>query len=324
MTAGIALLYARVSTQMQATDGMSLDAQERELRAAATFAGYTEMELVREEGRSGKSIKGRPALRGALERLDNGTASALIVTRVDRLARSTKDFLNIIDRANQKGWRLVMLDLNLDTSTYQGRFVVTIMSALAEMERSIISERQKSVHKYRRETGQNWGVDLGPKSKISDEAIKIITELRDKGVSYHETARQLNAQNVPTALGGKWHGSTIRKTLNFLKADKIGEGPDSSGPQDSCLSPKYTVNPCLYYIPTPCTLASFVTSFLLFFYRSKRTYICRQIISFFIYKSQVMKTFRLLDFFHRRQCSTNWWQFSCLLVVFYVLHYGKI
>ena len=220
MTAGIALLYARVSTQMQATDGMSLDAQERELRAAATFAGYTEMELVREEGRSGKSIKGRPALLGALSRLDNGTASALIVTRVDRLARSTKDFLNIVDRANQKGWRLVMLDLNLDTSTYQGRFVVTIMSALAEMERSIISERQKSVHKYRRETGQNWGVDLGPKSKISEDALKIITEQRDKGVSYHEIARQLNAQNIPTALGGSWHGSTIRKTLNFLKGNK--------------------------------------------------------------------------------------------------------
>jgi DNA invertase Pin-like site-specific DNA recombinase len=219
MTTEIALLYARVSTQMQASDGMSLDAQERELRAAATFAGYTEMELVREEGRSGKSIKGRPALLGALSRLDNGTASALIVTRVDRLARSTKDFLNIVDRANQKGWRLVMLDLNLDTSTYQGRFVVTIMSALAEMERSIISERQKSVHKYRRETGQNWGVDLGPKSKISDDALKIITELRDKGVSYHEIARELNAQEIPTALGGKWHGSTIHKTLNHLKAN---------------------------------------------------------------------------------------------------------
>jgi DNA invertase Pin-like site-specific DNA recombinase len=113
-----------------------------------------------------------------------------------------------------------MLDLNLDTSSYQGRFVVTIMSALAEMERSIISERQKSVHKYRREIGQNWGVDLGPKSKISEDALKIITELRDKGVSYHEIARQLNAQEIPTALGGTWHGSTIRKTLNFLKANK--------------------------------------------------------------------------------------------------------
>jgi site-specific DNA recombinase len=217
MTEGKALLYARVSTQMQVNDGMSLSAQERELNNAAASAGYTDIELVREEGKSGKSIKGRPALRGALDKLDKGEAAALFVTRVDRLARSTKDFLSIVDRANQKGWRLVMLDLNLDTSSYQGRFVVTIMSALAEMERSIIADRQKDVHKDRRARGLVWGVDLGPKSKIAPETLSRILEMREKGASYHEIARQLNSESIPTALGGTWHGSTIRKTLTQLK-----------------------------------------------------------------------------------------------------------
>jgi DNA invertase Pin-like site-specific DNA recombinase len=211
---GLALLYARVSTQLQATDGISLDAQERVLRDAAAAAGYTEVELVREEGRSGKSIKGRPALRSALERLNNGEAVALFVTRVDRLARSTKDFLSIIDQANSKGWRLVLLDLNLDTSSYQGRFVVTIMSALAEMERGIIAERQKDVHQDRRARGQVWGVDIGPKSKIPHDLLERIQEMRDKGLSYHAIANQLNLEGVPTALKGeRWHGSTIRKAL---------------------------------------------------------------------------------------------------------------
>jgi DNA invertase Pin-like site-specific DNA recombinase len=223
--AEVALLYARVSTQMQVNDGMSLGAQERELTNAAKLAGYTEIELIREEGRSGKSIKGRPALRGALDRLDSGDANALFVTRVDRLARSTKDFLSIIDRANHKGWRLVMLDLNLDTSSYQGRFVVTIMSALAEMERAIIAERQKDVHKDRRERGKVWGVDLGPKTKVSPETLERIRNERERGLSYHKIADGLNADNVATALGGTWHGSTIRKTLNFLKEKK--EGPDA-------------------------------------------------------------------------------------------------
>ena len=144
---GTALLYARVSTQLQVNDGVSLDVQERQLQHAAELAGYTSIELVREEGRSGKSISGRPALTEALKRLDSGEAKAIFVTRIDRLARSTKDFLSIIDRANTNGWRLIMLDLNLDTATYQGRFVVTIMSALAEMERGIIAERQKEVYK---------------------------------------------------------------------------------------------------------------------------------------------------------------------------------
>ena len=214
MAEGLALLYIRVSTVQQATDGVSLGAQERELISAASLAGYTEVEMVREEGRSGKSIKGRPELRSALDRLNKGQAVALFVTRVDRLARSTKDFLTIIDQANQHSWRLVLLDLNLDTSTYQGRFVVTIMGALEEMERAIIGERQKDVHRDRRAQGKVWGVDLGPKSKIPLEVMERIRDMREKGMSYHAIATQLNADGVPTALNGQqWHGSTIRKML---------------------------------------------------------------------------------------------------------------
>lgn len=214
MAEGLALLYIRVSTVQQATDGVSLGAQERELISAASLAGYTEVEMVREEGRSGKSIKGRPELRSALDRLNKGQAAALFVTRVDRLARSTKDFLTIIDQANQHSWRLVLLDLNLDTSTYQGRFVVTIMGALAEMERAIIGERQKDVHRDRRAQGKVWGVDLGPKSKIPLDVTERIRDMREKGMSYHAIATQLNSDGVPTALNGdKWHGSTIRKVL---------------------------------------------------------------------------------------------------------------
>jgi DNA invertase Pin-like site-specific DNA recombinase len=73
---GIAYCYARVSTQMQAEDGMSLGAQEKQLIAAAELAGY-EAVILREEGRSGKSITGRPVLRQALEDLDTGKAKAL-------------------------------------------------------------------------------------------------------------------------------------------------------------------------------------------------------------------------------------------------------
>lgn len=222
----VALLYARVSTSMQVNDGMSLDAQERDLRRAAALHGYDKIELLREEGRSGKSIKGRPVLRDSLDRLDRGDAAALFVTRIDRLARSTQDFLTIIDRANQNGWRLVMLDLNLDTSAYQGRFVVTIMSALAEMERAIIAERQKDVHKDRREKGLQWGVDLGPKQMLSQEVTERIFSLRDSGLSYGKIADMLNKAEVPTALGKKWHSSTIKYVVTTYK--RLGPGEHSA------------------------------------------------------------------------------------------------
>jgi len=221
----VALLYARVSTSMQVNDGMSLDAQERDLRRAAALSGYDEVELLREEGRSGKSIKGRPVLRGALERLDRGDAEALFVTRIDRLARSTQDFLSIIDRAGSNGWRIVMLDLNLDTSSYQGRFVVTIMSALAEMERAIIAERQKDVHRDRREKGLVWGVDLGPKPMLQNDVVDQIFTWRESGLSMWKIADRLNKAETPTAYGSghKWYASTIKYVLENYKKKGPGE-----------------------------------------------------------------------------------------------------
>lgn len=213
MSEGIAFCYARVSTQMQVEDGISLDAQEKQLRYAAESQGYT-VEMLREEGRSGKSIQGRPILKQALEDLDNGKAQALFVTRLDRLARSTRDFLDIVDRSHKNGWRLALLDLGLDTATYQGRFVVTIMSAMAEMERGMISLRSKDIHQDRRNNGKVWGVDLGPLPLISETVVERIERERNLGLSYKMIANNLNSDAIPTVLGGeKWHASTVRKAF---------------------------------------------------------------------------------------------------------------
>ncbi len=210
MSEGIAYCYARVSTQMQVEDGMSLGAQEKQLIAAAEAAGY-EAVILREEGRSGKSIQGRPVLRNALDDLDNGKAKALFVTRLDRLARSTRDFLSIVDRSHKYGWRLALLDLGLDTASYQGRFVVTIMSAMAEMERGMISLRQKDVHQDRRNNGKVWGIDLGPLPLINESIKDRIERERSLGLSYNLIAQGLNRDAIPTALGGeKWYASTVR------------------------------------------------------------------------------------------------------------------
>ncbi len=216
---GKALLYARVSTAMQVNDGVSLDVQERQLITAAEFHGFTEWEVVREEGKSGKSVKGRPVLQQALRDLENKVADALIVTRIDRLARSTSDFLQIVDQANKQGWRLIMLDLNLDTSSYQGRFVVTVMSALAEMERGIIAARQKDVHKDRRERGIVWGKDMGPMNKTPQEIKDRILAERDKGRSLRQIAAGLNSDGVLTDRGNTWHAASVKRVIDAL----IGE-----------------------------------------------------------------------------------------------------
>jgi DNA invertase Pin-like site-specific DNA recombinase len=214
----IAYCYARVSTQMQVDDGVSLDAQEKQLRYAAESQGY-EVEMLREEGRSGKNITGRPVLKKALDDLDAGKAEALFVTRLDRLARSTRDFLSIVDRSHKYNWRLALLDLGLDTATYQGRFVVTIMSAMAEMERGMISLRQKDVHQDRRNNGKVWGVDLGPLPLVNEAVLKRIENERSLGLSYKLIADNLNRDAIPTVLGGeKWYPATVRKV--YLRTSK--------------------------------------------------------------------------------------------------------
>jgi site-specific DNA recombinase len=206
---------------MQVEDGMSLGAQEKQLINAAEAAGYTAV-ILREEGRSGKSISGRPVLRDALEELDAGKVQALFVTRLDRLARSTRDFLSIVDRSHKYGWRLALLDLGLDTATYQGRFVVTIMSAMAEMERGMISMRQKDVHQDRRDKGKVWGVDLGPKSPIDEAVRERVFIEHQAGVSYRLIAESLNRDRILTAhKGDKWYASTVRNIFMSVSKEKI-------------------------------------------------------------------------------------------------------
>lgn len=218
---GKALLYTRVSTAMQVNDGVSLDVQERQLITAAEFHGFAEWEIVREEGRSGKSVKGRPVLQKALKDLELKVADALIVTRIDRLARSTSDFLDIVDRSNRQGWRLILLDLNLDTSTYQGRFVVTVMASLAEMERGIIAARQKDVHKDRRDRGLIWGKDLGPKDEVSEETMNLILQFRDNGVGLREIGRKLDFMGIKPPRGDQWSHVTIKRAIE--RRDSNGE-----------------------------------------------------------------------------------------------------
>jgi DNA invertase Pin-like site-specific DNA recombinase len=93
------------------------------------------------------------------------------------------------------------------------------MAAMAEMERGMISMRQKDVHQDRRDNGMVWGVDLGPKVLIGEAIRRRIYEERVAGVSYRLIAESLNKEGVPTANGGEqWYASTVRHAyISFSK-----------------------------------------------------------------------------------------------------------
>ena len=205
----LAFIYVRVSSIRQAEEGLSLEAQERTLVAQAEADGYL-VEVIREEGRSGKSIRNRPQLINALTRLNKGEASALYVTRLDRLARSLSDLLSIVSQADKKTWRLRILELNLDTRTAQGRLVLSMLGAVADFERSLISSRQKDVHAERRAKGEVWGVTKGSKPLTPESTRKLVLSLHSEGKSLRAIASRLTFDQVPTAKGGAWHASTIK------------------------------------------------------------------------------------------------------------------
>jgi DNA invertase Pin-like site-specific DNA recombinase len=204
----LAILYIRVSTGRQVEEGHSLESQERTLRAAAHAKGYR-TELVREEGRSGKSIKARPLLEAALTRLDKGKADALFALDTDRLSRSVADFGEIMERAHRKGWRLVVLSADVDSASPGGEMLLGVLSVAARFERRMISERVKRQHAERRASGIVWGVDAGPKPILSPEVREFIVEERSAGKTRQQIADELNEAGVKPARGQQWWTSSV-------------------------------------------------------------------------------------------------------------------
>ena len=208
-----ALLYVRVSTARQAAEGLSLEGQERTLREAATLAGY-ECELLTDGGKSGKSMSNRAALQEALRVLNAGEANALYVAKLDRLARSVRDLLAIVDMSTKYGWRIVSLDNALDTSSPQGRLLLSVLGSFAEFERGLISERHKETHATRRAQGVRWGVDKGNTPETPLAIRERISNLHAQGLSLNAISRLLNEEQVPTTRGGaKWYASTVSAIL---------------------------------------------------------------------------------------------------------------
>ncbi|MDH4982784.1 recombinase family protein [Hyphomicrobium sp. D-2] len=121
--------YGRTSTSEQEA---GLEAQQRDLAAAGCEKVFTEQV---------SSVAQREELEAAIDYLRDG--DTLVVTKLDRLARSMRDLLTIVDRIEAKGASLRILAMNLDTSTATGKLMLNVLGSVAEFERSLMLERQR-------------------------------------------------------------------------------------------------------------------------------------------------------------------------------------
>jgi len=210
-----ALGYCRVSTGGQVDSGAGLDAQRAALQAEADRRGW-KLELVIEDGLSGKNLN-RPALSAALARLDNGAADVLMVSKLDRLSRSVKDFGVLLDRAAKRKWSVLCLDLGVDTTTPVGEFTANVVVSASQYERRLIGQRTKDALAAKKASGAR----LGRPRQLPTEVMSRIVRAKAEGGSLAGIARELTSEGVATAQGGqRWYASTVAAVLRSAALDQ--------------------------------------------------------------------------------------------------------
>ena len=199
----LAFAYVRASTQEEVRQG-SNERQKEAIRQYADQKGY-EIEIFEDKAKSGRNTM-RPEFERMQKSLDR-MPQVVIVSKIDRFARSLSDLLKTLECLDQKGIGFVSVnDPGIDTTTPNGRLLLQILGAFAEFERNMINSRTKAG----REQAQNKGVKFGrPALKTRNGSFidkRKVLELKEKGLSARAVAKLL--------------GSSITPVLRILKENR--------------------------------------------------------------------------------------------------------
>ena len=221
MTAATAYGYVRVSTQGQADDGISLDAQKAKVAAWASLNDYELGEIFIDAGLSGKNCN-RPGLQSALNAVSKG--DALVVYSLSRLSRSIRDTMDISDKLNRKGADLVSLSEKIDTTSAAGKMVFRLLAVMNEFERDQIAERTKSALQHKRSIGERTGtikfgykLDEDGASLIPDESEQMVIEaihlLHNEGLSLRKIVSRLEERGYVSRTGKPYQLKQVHRVI---------------------------------------------------------------------------------------------------------------
>lgn len=228
-----AIIYARVSTQEQAEEGVSLDAQVAKARAYAELYDIQIVDVIRDEGESGKNLD-RPGIERVLAALATGEADTLIVYKLDRLTRSVTDMGRLVERTFQTS-TLLSVQEHVDTSTAAGRMLLNILVTMAQWVREDIVERTSAALAHKRAQGQRvgqipYGMKLGADGKTLEphedeqEIVSRILLWRRCGLSLRKIVTKLNEEQVParsrngSTEPGRWHYPVVQRIVKRAEA----------------------------------------------------------------------------------------------------------
>jgi DNA invertase Pin-like site-specific DNA recombinase len=220
--------YVRVSTEQQAGEGVSLDAQRTKLNAYAVAMDLDLVTIFEDAGLSAKSLA-RPGLQAALAALEDGKASGLVVVKLDRLTRSVRDLGDLVDRYFSSRFALLSLSDSIDTRTASGRLVLHVLGAVSQWEREATAERTRDALAQLRADGVRLGaeplgwrrseaIDASGRRRCEEageerETIERVRELRRQGLVIKDIVAALEAEGRQTKRGARWHRTTIHRIL---------------------------------------------------------------------------------------------------------------
>jgi len=214
-------IYTRVSTEDQAKEGFSLDAQLDKLRSYCNARDWSIAGEYIDDGYSGRNVK-RPAYSRMLEDMDKW--DILLVIKMDRIHRNSKNFMLMMEDLKKHEKEFVSMTESLDTSTAMGRFVMDIIQRIAQLESEQIGERvYVGMEQKARTNGGMLGFNIpygynyvdGNLNINQDEEkyVKKIFCQYLKGMSMKKIANYLNSKNIPTKQNKKWGSQTVSLIL---------------------------------------------------------------------------------------------------------------
>jgi DNA invertase Pin-like site-specific DNA recombinase len=222
--------YIRVSTEEQASEGVSLAAQEATVRAYCTMRGLDLVELVIDAGVSaGTPLASRPGGARVAALADAGRVRGVVACKLDRLFRDAADCLGVTKGWDAAGVAFHLIDLggqSIDTSTATGRFFLTVMAGAAEMERNLIRERTSAAMAHKKACGEytggnapfGWSVGADgvhlEANPVEQAIIREARELSSAGLSLRKVGAALAERGMLPRSGGPWHAKTVRDLLD--------------------------------------------------------------------------------------------------------------
>ena len=223
-----AIAYIRVSTVEQATEGVSIKAQRKLIRDYARFKKLKIAHVIVDAGVSaGKPLQERNGGRELFDLAKAEHIQAVIAYKLDRLFRDAADCLTVTKRWDELDIDLHLVDLGgqaVDTSSAMGRFFLTIMAGVAEMERNMIRERTKAALTHLKAQGKRtgsvpYGSKLAPDGKTlleepsEQEVIQAARRLRRRGSSLRKISEKLTKRGCRSRNGSVFHPEQINRML---------------------------------------------------------------------------------------------------------------